>query len=66
MVPIDTIIQDVIQVLSSSAWTGVGVIISSVISTAAFINSLHLTTPSNANEQYLKKNPNHAKEVADR
>lgn len=39
MAPIDTIIQNTLQVLSSSAWTGIGVIISSILAVIALYKS---------------------------
>jgi hypothetical protein len=39
MAPVDTIIQDINQILSSPAWTGVGVIISSTLSYIALRRS---------------------------
>ncbi len=39
MVPIDTIVQDAIQFLSSPAWTGIGVLTSSIFSYMALRNS---------------------------
>ena len=39
MAPFDTIIKDAIQVLSNPAWTGIGVLTSSVLSYMALRNS---------------------------
>jgi hypothetical protein len=39
MAPIETIAQGAIQVLSNSAWTGIGVVISSILAAIALYRS---------------------------
>jgi hypothetical protein len=39
MAPIDTILQGTLQVLSSPAWAGIGVVVSATLSAIAFYKS---------------------------
>jgi hypothetical protein len=45
MAPIETIAQGAVQVLSSSAWTGIGVVISSILALLALYKSGKPDTP---------------------
>ena len=55
MAPFDTIIKDAIQVLSNPAWTGIGVLTSSVLSYMALRNSRQTHTRPHILALPLKK-----------
>jgi hypothetical protein len=55
MAPIETIAQNAIQILSSPAWAGIGVIISSILALLALYQSGKTDTPLPDLLRLLKK-----------
>lgn len=58
MAPIETIAQGALQVLSSSAWTGIGVVISSILAAIALYKSGKPGIPLPDPLSLLKKSQN--------